>query len=75
MNNSQKICAEAIKGVDGQREDPWKITVFNKNVKEEGFSHLYLLLEMEGAADRGQGNAVGTGALSKKGGDGKRSRV
>lgn len=49
--------------------------MFNKNVKEEGFSHLYLLLEMEDAADRGQGNAEGTSALSKKGDDGKRSRV
>lgn len=49
--------------------------MFNKNVKEEGFSHLYLLLEMEGAADRGQGNAAGTSDLSKKGDDEKRSRV
>lgn len=49
--------------------------MFNKNVKEEGFSHLYLLLEMEDAADRGQGNAAGTSALTKKGDDGKWSRV
>lgn len=75
MNNSQRICAEAIKGVDGRREDPWKITVFIKNVKEEGFSHLYLLLEMEDATDCVQGNAAGTSALNKKGDDGKWSRV
>lgn len=49
--------------------------MFNKNVKEEGFSHLYLLLEMEDAADRGQSNAAGTSALTKKGDDGKWSRV
>lgn len=48
--------------------------MFNKNVKEEGSSHLYLLLELEDTADCGQGNAAGTRTL-KKGDDRNRSRV
>lgn len=36
-----------------------------ENVNKEGVNHLYLMLEMEDAADRGQGNTVATRTLNK----------
>lgn len=44
-----------------------------ENVNKEGVNHLYLMLEMEDAADRGQGNAVATRILNKKGDDENRN--
>lgn len=32
--------------------------MFNENVNKEGFNRFYLMLEIEDAADHGQGNAV-----------------